>query len=462
MIKFNNVTFTYKGQREETGIKNINFHVKTGEAVLICGESGCGKSTITRIANGLIPHFYQGNLSGDIHINGDDIRDKTLYEINNHSGSVFQNPRTQFFNLDTNGEIVFGLENKNIEKQVILDRLHETVEKFGIENLQNRNIYKMSGGEQQKIACASTYCTNPDLYIFDEPSSNLDEQSTIELGETIQSLKAEGKTVLIAEHRIYFLMDVVDRILYMEGGEIKQEFEITEFKKLNVEVLGKMGLRSIVKPEMNKNLSMHKNEQSYLDIRNVSVKYEKPKHVICYENIQMPKGEIIALVGKNGHGKSTLSRVITGLQKHCKSEIYIDGIATKSKDRVKACYLVMQDVNHQLFTESVTREINLGAKDLTEEKFAEIVKDLELETITKEHPMNLSGGQKQRVVIASAISSGKKIVVLDEPTSGLDYKQMQNVSKALYKLRENVDMIIVVTHDMEFINACCTQFVQLL
>lgn len=459
VIEFKDVSFTYEGRK--TGINHVNFHIKEGEVVLFCGESGCGKSTITRLMNGLIPHFYKGNLQGEITLSGVRNQDRNLYEINENLGNVFQNPRTQFFNLDTKDEIMFALENQNRDKGYILERFEQTISRFSMEHLLGKNIYKLSGGEQQKIACASAYCSNPDIFIFDEPSSNLDEQSTVALGETLKLLKREGKTIVIAEHRLYFLMDVVDRIIYMEEGEIKETFTKEEFLALSSEKLQEKGLRSREKPVLHPKFHHEVVLGNAITIKNAKVTYQSPRREINYENLQIPRGEIVALTGTNGRGKSTLLRVLAGLQEHSKEQIEMDGVKLGKRARIKDSYFVMQDVNHQLFTESVLQEVSLGAHVRLQERIPEILEELQLEQVKKVHPRNLSGGQRQRVVIASAMSSGKKIVLLDEPTSGLDHKQMENVANSLIKLRKEVDVILIVTHDMEFINRCCTMVMKL-
>lgn len=467
MIEFNDISFTYNGRRTDTGVNHISFCIEKGETVLICGGSGCGKSTVTRIINGLIPHFYKGALEGEFKIDSQRMNDKTLYEINDKTGSVFQNPRTQFFNLDTDSELVFGCENRGYPLESILENREKSIADFGLKPLMNRNIYKLSGGQQQKIACASTYCTNPDIFVLDEPTSNLDEESIDELKAQLNTIKKQGKTIVIAEHRLYFLIDLIDRVFYMENGKLAHIYTNDEFKNLSEQELNRMGLRTTKKPSMNQNL-LYKTDKKYdnhLKIHHAKVTYSddtnKKKQVVSVQNLSIPLGEIVAIVGKNGIGKTTLAKVITGLQKKAKAEIYLKGKKLTTKERIRNCFFVMQDVNHQLFTESVIKEIKLGAKNLSEDQVAMLMEKLALSELKLEHPMNISGGQKQRVVIAAAISSGKKIVVLDEPTSGLDFTQMQNVSSALKNLQVQVDLILVITHDIEFVNSCCTLAIQM-
>ncbi len=202
MIELKNVSFSYQGQ-DHGGLHNVTLNIKQGECVLLCGRSGCGKTTITRLINGLIPYFYPGELTGDVLMDGQAIHELPMYQIAAKVGSVFQNPRTQFFNVDTDSEIAFGIENESRPLSELTQRVTQTVKELHIEKLRGRNIFELSGGEKQKIAFASVYAMNPELYLLDEPSSNLDMTSISELREHLRLIKAQGKTIVIAEHRLY-------------------------------------------------------------------------------------------------------------------------------------------------------------------------------------------------------------------------------------------------------------------
>ena len=244
MIKLNNVTFTY---RSETGggIRKIDLSIPDGQVVVLCGESGCGKTTLTRLINGLIPHYFEGELSGSVEIDGKNVSVQPLWDTARQAGSVFQNPRSQFFNVDTTSEITFGCENLGMPRADILARLERTVPALKLEKLLDRSIFELSGGEKQKIACASAFMMEPQVFVLDEPSSNLDADAILDLREVIAYLKSLGKTVVLSEHRLYYLRGIADRYLYMSGGRICGDYTSAQFELLPNEERKRMGLRAL-------------------------------------------------------------------------------------------------------------------------------------------------------------------------------------------------------------------------
>lgn len=457
MIEFQNVSFTYSDSQDEISIEDLNLTIPTGQIVVLCGESGCGKTTLTRLINGLIPHYYSGKLTGQIIIDGLNVSTQPLYETTPKVGSVFQNPRSQFFTVDTNSELAFACENMGLPQADILHRIEKIVSEFHIQELMNRNIFALSGGEKQKIACASVSTLSPDVMVLDEPSSNLDIHSIRELADIIKQWKAEGKTVVVSEHRLYYLMPLADRVLYIKNGKIHSDMTVDKFLSLSDKQIEEMGLRSrkicqfLSVPELEA-------QTGTWELHNFTFSYRK-KQVLNIPRLTIPKQAIVAIVGNNGAGKTTFSRCLCGLKRKSKGTCNQMG----RKELLKNSYMVMQDVNHQLFTESVADEIMLSMKSKDENELEkatdEILCDLNLKEFKDRHPLSLSGGQKQRVAIGSAIAADKEIMVFDEPTSGLDFKHMLDVAENLKQLSNRGKTVFVVTHDPELIACCCNYFV---
>lgn len=454
MIEIKNTSFDYiKGQRT---LDSININIRKGECVLLCGESGCGKTTVTMLINGLIPHFEEnGELRGTVTVAGLDTAKAELYQLSSYVGSVFQNPKSQFFHTDAESEIVFGLENSGTDPAIIRNRLDDTVRELGIRSILGRRVFSMSGGEKQMLAFASVYAMGADIFVLDEPTANLDEGVIALLAKLIRKCKADGKTVVIAEHRLYFLMELIDRAIYMEKGSVVREFTQKQFSMLSDSERIAMGLRTLKKTELIPRIASGKhNIKKGLEVRGLSFRYGKQK-VFSGLDLNAGYGEIIGIIGKNGAGKSTLSRCLCGLIKESSGEILLDGHRLKARTRRKESFLVMQDVNHQLFSNSVTNECNMSSEYVSKEEADQVLSLLDLADFRDKHPMALSGGQKQRLAVATAILSGKKILIFDEPSSGLDYRRMESVSSMLKKIATDDRIIIVVSHDYELLNNIC-------
>ena len=462
MIDLNNVSFKYQSGNKISTLENINLHIKEGEVILLCGQSGSGKTTITRLINGLIPNYYKGELTGEIFLNANAIKDMQLYEISEKMGSVFQNPKSQFFNVDTTSELAFECENLGLPVDEINKRIEKTVKDLHIEKLMDRSIFDLSGGEKQKIACASITTPNPDVYILDEPSSNLDMEAIENLRQTIEFWKKSGKTIIIAEHRVYYLNDLIDKMYFIKEGKIDKMFTSEDINKLSAEDIYSMGIRPFNLEQIKyETINYNSRKDDYIKINNMKFEYEKNKPVLRIDEASFPYNSINVIIGLNGAGKTTFARSFIGLNKKVTGTISVNDEVLNNKERLNKSYMVMQDVNHQLFTESVLSEIFLSMGDEDEKTAEQILESLNLLEFKDAHPMSLSGGQKQRVAIACAIASDSDIIFYDEPTSGLDLKHMHHVVDNIKKLHEMGKTQFIITHDLEFIMNCCTHITHL-
>lgn len=474
MIELKNVSFRY-GREESTeayenSLRNISLKVPKGEFLLLTGPSGCGKTTILRLINGLIPQFYSGDLSGEVLVKGENISGRELYDTALQTGMVFQNPRTQFYNVDTTGELAFGCENQGLTEEEIYKRIDETVQHFGMKDLMDRNIFHLSDGEKQKIACASVNVSGSEIILLDEPSANLDYSSTIMLRDLIRKWKEAGKTIIAAEHRIAYLWDLIDRAVILRDGQILKELSGQEKDTFTIKDLREMGLRSTVLEDPSQmSLPMAEEDASYIFLKDFHFAFKgEEKEIVNFPYMSFAQGKITAIVGGNGAGKTSLLNCICGLEKSCRGTLTYNGKAYRAKDRKKLAFMVMQDTGNQLFTESVLEEVLISLPKAGEKKGEEnereealsILRDLDLEAFQDRHPQSLSGGQKQRLAIACAIASGREILLLDEPTSGLDFDHMEETAVLLKKLQSRGTTILVVTHDCELIRTCCNRIVR--
>lgn len=505
MIEFCDVTFAYErtATGQAAGVSHIDLAVPQGSCVLVCGPSGCGKTTLTRLANGLAPTFFPGSLSGRVLIDGRDCAQMRSWEVALSVGSVFQNPRTQFFNVDSTGEVAFALESCSTPEETIRERVAETMDELGIRHLADRNIFSLSGGEKQRIAFASVWAARPANLVLDEPTSNLDMAAIMDLRSYVARAKASGTSVLVAEHRLWWLLGIADEVVVMDGGRIVRRFSPQEFASLPVQEVGALGLRarslaevevaattrgqggfqpreaagqragevsctgeslqSGAPPQVNKTARLSEGCQAKagLAVRGVRAGYRK-REVLRGVDFSASGGEVIALVGRNGAGKSTLSRAICGLAKSSGGYQFF-GEEAGEQERLARSSMVFQDVNYQLFADSAAAEVVFGM-DKNRARTVDvtcILSLLGLSDVADRHPATLSGGQKQRLAIASCVAAGKDVLVFDEPTSGLDLASMRRVAGLIRRLAAEGRVVLVVTHDLEFIACACDCAVEL-
>lgn len=461
IVKFEHFNFTYEGSNFP-GLSDLNLSIYPGEFVLLTGKSGCGKTTFTRCINGLIPDFYEGRLSGSCEVCGMEISEHEAGDYSSFVGSVFQDPRSQFFTLHVNTEIAFQSENLQHDRGTIQEKYMEAVDVLELQSLLNKSIFHLSSGEKQKIAVASAYTAGVHIFVLDEPSANLDESGTKQLAGVLKKLKKEGNTIIISEHKLYYLKDLIDRVIYMENGKVKADVKQAEFLSYSPEWMKKHSLRQMdlrkIKPSIPVIYTKEKIKQlqegdngTELQVNSLSFYYDKKTPLWSNVSFTAKSGDIVGVVGKNGAGKSTLLRVLMGLEKQRRGNILFNGERASPKQRRKLSFYVMQDVDYQLFAATVLEEMLLDtpSEEPDMERAMCVLEQFGLSDYAKVHPSQLSGGQKQRLSIALAYMSEAEFLFLDEPSSGLDEENMQLVSQAITELAEKGRCLFVITHDYE-------------
>ena len=452
MIELKDISFTYESSREgESQLRHVDLQVEKGELVILAGRSGCGKTTLTRVLNGLCPQFYPGKLTGGYLLDGQDALKMPIHKLGTMVGSVFQDPRSQFFTTNTTDEIVLGMENIPLERSVMQRRVEVVCSLMNIQRLLDRRIFPLSSGEKQLIAIASVCAMEPKIIVMDEPSANLDSDAMVRLGVLLYRLKEAGHTILLSEHHFHYVRDSFDRLIFMENGEISSIYSRNEALSLTEAQLAAMGLRPFQPSPFQVGGAFLTKPEDIFQASQISCMLDG-RQILEDVTFSAQSGKILAIAGPNGAGKSTLCRAITGLYRSM-GTVQIDEEYLKRNRRTKKSFFVQQDADYQLYAPTVVDEFLIGRKASPELRQAALarLREMGLEPFADRHPASLSGGQKQRLLLALAAESGRNLLVFDEPTSGLDGYNLRLTVKLLRHLASMGKCLLLITHDMDLI-----------
>lgn len=469
ILLIENLSFRYR-DRNGTAIHNLSFSAKKGQLLLLAGASGCGKTTLIRCINGLIPRSYKGEIEGRILVDGLDNRGMSLAKISQIVGTVLQDPERQILGTKVINEVAFGLENMAMPRQEIIKRADEALKLLNIFHLRNRETFNLSGGEKQKVALAGVLAMRPSILLLDEPLASLDPASAVEALGMVRHLVNEGLTVLMVEHRVEDVLKISpDIVMYMSDGEIRylgdaegliNSVDYHEVK-LPAKVVARRASRDVkpapiqFRPATSKSSDFESRPLVRFD--NVSFGYEADREVLHGINLEINRGDVVAILGPNGAGKTTFVKHAIGLLKPKSGNVYVQdkdtGVSSVAEIASTLGY-VFQSPSHMLFAPTVKEELAFGPKNLKhspdniERQVKDALSTVNLSDKESDAPLSLSFGQQKRVSIAAILAMRSKILVMDEPTAGQDYKNYIGFMDAIMKI-PSFEAILFITHDVD-------------
>lgn len=470
-----NLSFKYR-TRPELAIENISFDLKQGELLLIAGSSGCGKTTLARSINGLIPRSYRGERSGQVLLHGKDVAEMKIAEMAQVVGTLLQDPERQIVASNVYNEVAFGPENLGLPSAEIEVRVEQAMKRLKIEYLLERTTFNLSGGEKQKVALAGLLAMNPSILLLDEPLASLDPASAHEALEIFRSLADEGKTIILVEHRVEDAIETrPDRLLYMEDGRIKYLGGIRTLPKeidhTQVKLPAEWVVQRIKQEKKPASIPhVHKTEDSsepLVVFEDVSFRYDEEYPLILKDvNLTINRGDLIAVLGPNGAGKSTLVKHAIGLLKPTSGRVLVQGEDTRKMSVAQIARVlgyVFQSPTHMLYAPTVREELEFGPKnlqfqkDIIDKSVAESLNTVNLTGFEDYPPLGLSFGQQKRTTIAAVLAMHSKIMVMDEPTAGQDFANYTRFMDALCSasidtrsiLSSNFESTLFITHDVD-------------
>lgn len=458
------LSFRYR-DREELALQEVSLTLRAGELLLVAGSSGCGKTTLIRCINGLIPRSYKGELHGRILLNGQDTAGMSLSRISQHAGTVLQDPDRQILGAHVFTEVAFGLENLGLPRAEIRQRVEDTLRYLGIAHLRDRETFNLSGGEKQKVALAGVLAMRPSILLLDEPLASLDPASAQESLALFRRLADAGVSIVLVEHRVEDALAIhPDRVIFMQDSRIAYEgppegmTAAVDYRqvKLPAPIILQ---RAAADPPPTFTPALKPNGQEPLvAFEDVAFSYEvNGPEVIRGVNFTVRRGDIVAILGPNGAGKTTLVKHAIGLLKPRRGRVLVEGRDTRELSVAQIAHTlgyVFQSPSHMLFAPTVREELAFGPKNLgfAEEKIAQGVRraldTVNLQGLEDYPPLALSFGQQKRVSIAAILAMYSKILVMDEPTAGQDYWNYRAFMDAILQM-PGFEAVLFITHDLD-------------
>jgi len=461
-----NLSFRYRS-REELAIKNINLTIEPAQVVLLAGASGCGKTTLIRCINGLIPRSYKGDLTGRVLLQGQEVKDLSLARISQLVGTVLQDPERQILGSFVMNEVAFGLENLGWDREEIRRSVDTTLERLKISNLRDRQTNYLSGGEKQKVALAGVLAMKPNILVLDEPLASLDPASAQEALDLVRRLADEGMTVLMVEHRVEDVLRIhPERVLFMKEGQIQfdgpPERIQNNVEYREVKLPAKMIIAAAHEDPAPPDIlplpaATEKLQAPIVEFNNVAFSYESGPEILHEVNLKINRGDVIAVLGPNGAGKTTLVKHAIGLLKPSSGQVLVNGRDTHQlsvAEIASTLGYVFQSPSHMLFAPTMREELAFGptnlkhSSELIQEEVRQAVEIVNLGGFEETPPLSMSFGQQKRVSIAAILSMRSRILVMDEPTAGQDYKNYMAFMKSILQL-PTFEAILFITHDID-------------
>lgn len=504
VIKFSNTTWTYQ-EAKEPSLREVSLEVKRGRVTVITGPSGAGKTTLCRCLNGLIPHFFEGELQGSVEVAGMDVKSFDIPYLAAKVGLLFDDPSNQLFNSSVEEELAFGPENYGVPVPEIKRRIEQGLEFARLQEYRMKNPHSLSGGQQQACALAAIYTMQPEVFVLDEPTANLDPYGAqLILQRLSELIEKERRTFVIVEHNLEAVLPYADTLVVVDKGRIAaagephqvlKEVDLMEGIDLQVPHATQLayelqkrgfpvneipfttedGVRflSQVAPTLKVARSGASREEEavrrevvdpVIEVQQVRFTYPDGTEALMGIDLKIPHGDYVGFIGRNGSGKTTLAKMFDGLLRPTGGKVVVDGEDSAGKSVGQLAKLVgynFQNPDDQIFARTVREElqfapVNLGLpQDEVTKSVDRVAEDLELTPYLNLNPFSLSQGLRRRVAFGSTLTLNPKVLVVDEPTTGQDYSRAKVVMELCKKLNGEGKTIVIISHNMDLIAEYC-------